>query len=550
MLCRRSAFPSSVADQLLKRQLQWLFLLRTLFATLLLGFTALILARSHDPSPLPIESIAALIIGVYCFTLLSAALLRIISCFRRFAYLQVIIDILLTSCLVFYSGSSQSVFTVVYFLPIITGGFLLFRQGGLLMAAISTLTYGILLVLEHTGQTHFLLATIALPIAGADMLLHSFSINGLSFFLVAILSSTLAERLHRVEAALSQTTANLDRLALLYKQIFDDIASGVITVDGQNRITSFNRAAEQITGYQATELLDREIEGIFPALLPITGVEGRPQVELLRKDGESIPVGYSWAKLNTPDGCENCRVFTIADLSQVKKMELQVRQAEKMAAIGEMAAGIAHEFRNPLAAISGSAQLLAQQIGSSNAQNRKLMEIIIRESDRLEGVISEFLLFSKPAVPEKEWGRFSQLVDETVQVLQQNPAWDDSCRLIRDFPAELHCWADAKQLRQVLLNLCSNSWQAMPEGGDIVIAAAEEKRGEKKQLRITLQDDGPGIPAQHLPRIFDPYFTTKENGTGLGLAIVHQVIASHGGTISAESSPDQGTRFTIILPLP
>jgi two-component system sensor histidine kinase PilS (NtrC family) len=550
MLCRRPPNPiSSAAEQLLKRQLQWLFLLRTLFITLLLGLTAIILTKGHSLTPLPIGPFAFLIIGVYCFTLLSSALLRVIPCLRQFTYLQVILDILLTSSLVFFSGSSQSVFTAVYFLPIIAGGLLLFRRGGLLMAAISTLAYGALLLLEHAGQTRFLFATIAEPAARTEMLLHIFSINGLSFFLVAILSSTLAERLHKVEAVLSQTTANLDRLALLYKQIFDDIATGVITVDGDNRITSFNRAAERITGYQSGEMLDRKIEGVFPGLLPSAGMDGRPQADLARKDGEVIPVGYSWARLNTPDGCENCRVFTLQDLSQIRKMELQVRQAEKMAAIGEMAAGIAHEFRNPLAAISGSAQLLAHRI-STGPQSRKLMEIIIRECDRLEAVIAEFLLFSKPALPEKTWCRLGQLVDETAQVLQQSSTWDGRCRLARDFPEELSCWADAGQLRQVLLNLCSNSCQAMEDGGKIVIAAGEKNREGKRQLRITVQDSGPGIPAQHLPRVFDPYFTTKENGTGLGLAIVHQLIASHGGTISAQNLPGHGASFTITLPLP
>ena len=409
MRCRRTSSLTGTVDALLKRQLQWLFLLRTLFTTLLLGLTALILAKGQDISLLPVTTIATLMIGVYCFTLLSATLLRLIPCLRQFAYLQIIVDLLLTSCLVFFSGSSQSVFTVVYFLPIIAGGLLLFRRGGLLAAAMATICYGALLALEHAGQTRFLLATIAEPIARTGMLLHTFSINGLSFFLVAILSATLAERLHRVEAALSQTSANLDRLALLSKQIFDDIATGVITVDGENQVTSCNPAAERITGYKASELRERGINTLFPGEPPLAGMEGRAQTELIRKDGLTIPVDYSWAKLNTPDGCENCRVFTLQDLSDVKRMEAQVRQAEKMAAIGEMAAGIAHEFRNPLAAISGSAQLLVPQL-SDNQQGRKLMEIIIRESDRLEEVIAEFLLFCRPAMPEKRWCRLGQLV--------------------------------------------------------------------------------------------------------------------------------------------
>lgn len=551
MRCRTSSTAFSAADLLLKRQLLWLFLLRTLFLTLLLGLTALILAKGHDLPQAQARYITTLTIGVYLFTLASAALMRIIRCYRQFAYLQVLVDILLTSLLVFYSGSSQSVFTALFFLPVIAGGLMLFRTGGLLMAAISTLAYGGLLAFEYAGHTRALLAAAKEPAANLDMLLHTFSINGLSFFLVSVLSATLAERLYKAEASLTQTASNYDRLALLYKQIFDDITTGVITVDGSNTITSFNRAAEKITGYKAGELLGRQIERFFPGLQPVKEKNRRPLADLARKDGEAIPVGYSWSRLHTPDGCENCRVFTMQDLSLIRKMESQVRQAEKMAAIGEMAAGIAHEFRNPLAAISGSAQLLGLQ-GDDHPRSQKLTQIIIRECDRLESVIDEFLLFSKPSQPEKEWCRINQLLEETAQVLQQTPHWSSGFTLAITADDSLECWADRNQLKQVFLNLFSNSCQAMQNGNGEIALTAGEERGENddEQLRIVVRDNGPGIPARHLARIFEPYFTTRKNGTGLGLAIVHQIIDSHGGTIGVASQEGQGTAFTIILPLP
>ena len=549
MRCRSLSPSPTQADLLLKRQLQWLFLLRTLFVTLLLGLTALIQAKGHDLTPLHIRHIALFIIAVYCFTIASTMLLRITRHYRRAAYLQIMIDILLTSGLIFFSGSSQSVFNAVYFLPIIAGGLLLFRTGGLLMAAVTTICYGALLFLEHNGHTRSLLATVAEPTANLDMLLHSFSINGLSFFLVAILSSTLAERLHKAEAALSQTASDYDRLSLLYKQIFDDITTGVITVDGENRITSFNHAAERITGYRAGEVLGTSINLLFPGLRPVAAREHRPEADLTCKDGGIIPVGYSWARLHTPDGCENCRIFTLQDLSEIRSMEAQVRQAEKMAAIGEIAAGIAHEFRNPLAAISGSAQLLAQQL-SQTPQQQKLMQIVVRECDRLEETIEEFLRFSKPAVPDKGWCNLNRLLNETEQLLQQTPSWGSHWRITPHFAEGLECWGDYDQLRQVFLNLCSNSCQAMPQGGEIKINAAEEQDSDGREwIRIKVEDNGPGIAAAHLAKIFDPYFTTRENGTGLGLAIVHQIITNHGGTITAANQAGHGALFTITLPL-
>ncbi|HET98402.1 MAG TPA: PAS domain S-box protein, partial [Desulfurivibrio alkaliphilus] len=535
--------------QLLKKQLTWYFLLRVIFLTLILGITAVLEAKGHRLPSDKLHYPLLFIGGVYLFTIASAALAARVREPRRFATLQIIFDILLISTLVFFSGTSHSLFTVAYFPPIIVAGFMLFKRCALLMAAISTITYGTMLFLEFSQYSFDILISAPRPAASLERLLNLLAINGISFFLVAALATLLATRLSRTEEALSRTTNQFDRLTLLYKQIFDDITTGIITVDQNWVISSFNRAAEKITGYQAAEAVGRRMDRIFPGIKPAEelAATGRAETKLVRKDGEQVPVGYSWSRLYSARPEENNFILSLQDLSRIREMEAKVRQSEKMAAVGEMAAGIAHEFRNPLAAISGSAQLLEQRLKDQPAQE-KLLRIISRECDRLEAAVRNFLLFSRPARPRQEWLQLKEVIHESATLLGKTPTWGPRHRLELDFPDQTRVWADRDQLKQILLNLLSNACQAMPDGGTISCNASPAWRDDQQVLLIRLRDNGPGLDPAIRRKIFDPYFTTRQDGTGLGLAIVHQIISGHGGSISVESSPGQGTLFVIQLP--
>lgn len=539
------------ADYHLKNQLHWVLFLRVVILSILLGLTVLLQNKEHDIVLPPIIHIIWFLVGTYLFTIISALLLKFISCYRRFAYFQITIDCGLTSCLVFFTGGSESIFTVIYFLPIISSAMILFRRGALLLAALSTCSYGAIIALEYLGHTDPLLRSGSSPVTSIRLAMHFFSIRGISFFLVAILSSMLSERLYRAEAQLSKASRDLDRLALLYKQIFDDIATGIITVDSNGRISSFNRSAGIITGYGAMDVLSRSFDRIFPELTTEKTDSLRPMTYLKKKGGGKIPVGYSWTRLNMPGDCTNCRVYTMQDLSVIKKMEEQVRQSEKMAAIGEMAAGIAHEFRNPLAAISGAAQVLENDF-EPGTPSKSLMNIIIRECDRLEGTISEFLQFSKPATPEKSWISLRGIVEEARDLLQQKKDWGEQFHVQTKIPENLDCWGDARQIKQIFLNLMENARNAMEQTGGIITVSAEEiSEDEQEKTLLHITDTGPGIAQKHRERIFEPFFTTRENGTGLGLAIVKQLVESHGGEIRLEENREQkGTTFSFTLPLP
>jgi two-component system sensor histidine kinase PilS (NtrC family) len=537
---------------LLKKQLQWMLFLRVVVLTILLGLNLLLQSAAKHLVIPPFQYVAIFITGVYLFTICSALFLKFIKRYTSYAYGQILIDVLLISTLIYYSGGSQSIFTILYFFPIITGSFVLLSRGGLAPAAASTLCYGAILFLEYFGyHPSFFNEFWYLPLADIRSVLNFFSIHGFTFFITAILSSLLSERLRRTEKALVTTSLKYDQLSVLHKQIFDDIPSGIITVANNALVVSYNPASERITGYFANEMIGQDISDRFPNLKLSEDSSHRAEVEITRKDGEKIPVGYSFAKLNMPGSSDDYQVITLQDLSETKLMEKQIMQAEKMATIGGMAAGIAHELRNPLAAISGAAQVLDAS-GDINRPNQGLMNIITRECSRLQNSIADFLQFSKPMEPEKEWVSLLPLTNEVIQILEQTRDWPEKCRAVVDFPEKTDCWADAQQIHKLLINLLHNSCIAMRnKEGEIRIIAREvtEDNGAERTV-ITIIDNGVGISDLIIDKVFDPFFTTRVNGTGLGLSIVKQIVETHGGGITISSDENEGTRVEIWLPLP
>lgn len=543
--------PSLSSGDRLQRQIKWLLLLRVSLLSLFLGISSFLQFARPELNLPPPSAIVFFFIFIYLFSIISAILSNRVTRFVLFAYGQITADCALSTVIIYYTGGSHSIFTFLYFFPIISAGLMLFRRGSLVFAAVNIMSYGLLLSSEYIVLAAQLPEPIRANAATApSILLQNFLIYGLSFIVVAMLSAFLSERLEWTETALDQTSRHLDFVSQLYKQIFEDITSGIITVNAQGAITSCNRAAEEISGYTVAEVLNRKLSDVFPGLQgPAQNME-RPIIELKRKNGCLIPIGYSWARLNMPNRDEDCRVYTLQDLSKIRQMEEQIRQNEKMAAIGKIAAGIAHEFRNPLAAISGAAQVLEQDFPPSSV-NHSLLTIITRECSRLEDNITDFLQFSRPAIPELSWIPLAAMINECWTLLRRSVKFNDTCLLTMDFPAKLDCWADQHQLKQVLLNLLHNACLAMERGGLITIKAWEENPDQGPSTTvIEITDTGCGIQDSMLQDIFAPFFTSRENGTGLGLAIVQQIVDSHRGTIMVQSTVGKGTSFTLTLPLP
>ena len=553
--------PVTDSEEQLHSHLLWFLLIRVILFTLLLGIT--ILFQSHDRQVIlpPFLYILIFLIFVYIYSILSALVLQKKDLhLQRFGKIQVLSDTLFIALLVYATGCSQSIFTPIFILPILAGGLILYRIGGLIPAAASTLLYGAVLTLEYLQIIPAYFFTYRyIVVRDYQVSTSIFAVYGLTFFLIAILSGLLAEKLRTTEDALSLTEQRFDQLLLLYKQIFDDIITGIITLDANGRISSFNPAASDITGYTASEVIGRNFNQFFPHMS--IGTHNRSIYDFTRKDGKKIRVGYSCSELHTPGNnnfedqsiTRSSKVITMQDVSKIEQMEQQVRKAEKMAAIGELSASIAHDFRNPLAAISGSAQILSTEYEDESEQSktqRSLTNIILRESERMADTITDFLHYARPLNPTPKWFNLKRMVQETLDVLTSDRRVYSNCKIDVSVPDDLDIIADRQLLQIALVHVLSNSCHASKNSPEsIILSAGEADKHGGESIIIEVVDQGPGIDPEIRDKIFDPFFTTREDTAGIGLAIVKQIVDSHGGTIEIVSKKNQGCTVRIQLPL-
>ncbi len=548
-------------NQILRNQLMWMMLLRVVLYTLLLVISYVFRGAHFDVVVLPSNLLNLLLLIVFLTTIFSAFFLLIYEGnLRRFGFAQNLIDTFFVAILVFFSGSSRSIFTSVFFFPIIAGGLILPRKGGLVAAASATLLYGTILFLEAYGLypaylREYMWVTSPNPMA----IFNHFAVQGLTFFLAAILSALFGLRLKKTESALTDSIKSFDQLAILYKQIFDNISTGIITIDGNNLITSANNAIDKITGLQHLDLIGQKLESAFPSI-ELSGGSNRLTTDFIKGDGSKVRIGYSHINIehsatDQPSPTPPHKIITLKDISEIEKLERQVRQTEKLAAIGMMSASIAHDFRNPLTAISGSAQVLANEFssgGSENYSNYQLTAIIIRESNRLIETIGDFLRFSRPEIANCSWFSLRGCIEEVLQVCKADPAWPESAFIHCDFDRTIDIWADEKEMFTAFSHLILNGLAFCPPGKELITIQAREIRNTAHQeaIEISILDNGPGVAESKKDQIFEPFFTTRPEGTGLGLAIVKQTIDEHQGSIEVSCGKNGGAIFTFTLPLP
>jgi two-component system sensor histidine kinase PilS (NtrC family) len=549
-------------DQLLRNQLLWLLLLRIILYTLLLAISYIFQSSAFDVIVLPSNLLILLLLIVYLTTIFSAFWLLIYQgSLRKFGFAQTIMDSWFVALLVFFSGSSSSIFSSVFFFPIIAGGLILPRKGGLVAAAAATLLYGIILFLETYGLypsyiSEYMIFSSHSPVVN----LNNFAVHGLTFFLAAILSALFGKRLLKTENALSDSIKNFDRLAILYKQIFDNISTGIVTIDGQGIISSANAAVEKIVGPdKVPTLIGKKLSAIFPNI-ELSEANHRLTADFLKDDGSKVRIGYAHmiiqdSERNRKESEPPHKIITLRDISEIEKLEQQVRQTEKLAAIGMMSASIAHDFRNPLTAISGCAQVLAREFSSEGKKgyaNFELTNIIQREANRLITTIADFLKFSRPEHCRCNWFSLRSCLEEVLQVLRADPAWPTTAQIVLDFKGTIDIWADERQMFTVFNHLIQNGLAFCPVGKECITIKAQEIKtiDDSDAIEISIRDNGPGVDESKREQIFEPFFTTRTDGTGLGLAIVKQTIEEHHGTITVQNGEIGGGIFTISIPLP
>jgi len=552
--------------EILFSKIKWLMFFRAVVATILLGATAFIQIKESQLFQQLSPQFLYLLIGfIYVLTILYAFLLRRIKRLKVFAYGQLLGDVLFITILIYLTGGIESIFSWVYLLPIFGASTILYRRGGLFIASASAIFYGALLDLEYYQ--------IILPAGSRLILPHEYkssyvfyllAMNMLAFYLVALLSAYLAEQLRRKEEELKERITDYSQLEKLYEHIVQNVASGLITVNEKGLITSFNRMAEEITGFKLGEVYQKKIADLFPGFiikesLSSVGLgkewakiqQGRWETKFQRKDGTILTLGFSVSPLKDSNDNEIGTIFIFQDLTKIREMEEDLKRADRLAAIGTMAAGLAHEIRNPLASISGSIEIMKEEMDGSG-QSPKLMDIVLREIGRLDSLIADFLLFARPSSPQKNLVHLNKIITDLLQVIKNNPECRPSINFFAKFEEEIYLLGDEQQLKQAFWNLLINALQAMPNGGEINITIRRvysTDQNEPSQVEIIISDTGMGIAESDLDKIFNPFFTTKEQGTGLGLSIVHRIIEGHGGKITVQSQLNKGTIFRITLPV-
>jgi two-component system sensor histidine kinase PilS (NtrC family) len=459
-------------------------------------------------------------------------------------YAQTTADALIITGIIYITGGGVSVFTPLYILAILEAGVMLERRGGLMAATVCSIYYGLLLNMEHYWVIPSL--STRLPYHNV-VLIYTLFVYILAFYLSGYLTGYLAEEVRKRGKELTKSREDFSRLEAFNRDVIQSMQSGLLTVDLKDRITFLNKSGEKILGIKITPYKDFSIKDLFPDLKENfhEGLRSRMETALQRSDGGEIKLGLSLSPLKDHRGNKVGQIITFQDLTLIKEMEESMRRSEKMATIGQLAAGIAHEIRNPLASISGAIQLLKEdKEGGESAQ--RLMEIVLAESGRLNRLITDFLLYAQPPKLNKKKVDVGVLVDSTLEVFSRSPQWTKGIKLAKRMEPSVTISADPQQLEQVLWNLFINAVDAMEGKGMLEVKVHKDGGGQTVTLLVS--DTGKGISSKDINKIFDPFFTTKEGGSGLGLSIVHKIVEIHGGNISAESRPNHGTTFTLTLP--
>lgn len=550
-----------------RRRLKWLMAIRLGLSLGVFVLALAVVGVGREGAAGAERGLYGTLAAAFGATLVYASVFPLVRRLGRFGLLQLATDVAVVTSLVCWSGGAHSFFGFLY-LPITLWGAMLFdRRGAYAAAVLSSGGYALALAAAERWGVREVFGTSSGAPLSALWVVHTSAL-----LLVALLSSALVRELRVTGAALEESATDLDRLRRLHERTVDSLTSGLLTTDREGRVTSFNPEAERITGCSEAQVLGAELESVLPGVSPLVmGGEDlregrRVRTSYHKSDGAERHVGLAGSVLRDPGGGADGYVVIFQDVTDVVEMEHDLRRSERLAVAGRLAADMAHEIRNPLAAISGSIEMLRDGLGESadDAERHRLMGIVLREVERLDRLIADFLAYARPAPPQPSPLALRPAVEELLAMFTASPAGAGVETRIQ-VPRELGVHADPRQLRQLLWNLVLNAAQAMPGGGRLEIAArrvpeapsqggsAADRNGngaekESGEVEISVSDTGVGIPPEALERIFDPFFTTKRNGSGLGLATVHRVVDGHGGTLRAESRMGEGTCFRIRLP--
>lgn len=482
-----------------------------------------------------------------------ALLLRFAGNLRLQAAIQSAVDVAVITGIVWASGDVYSPFVILYIINIAVASILIGPRAAIITSVGCAVAFTSVAMPAAVGLLPRAGDAVAVP--SVVKAIQAVGLNDAAFLIIGLLVAQLAARQTRSDVELIATTQTLASLRALHERIVESIRSGLVTTDLDGKIYTFNAAAEEITGYKSAAMIGENAAQMFGDLSVAveeslrSSAEGemapRFETDVLTPEQLRLRIGYGIAPLFSEGGETTGLVITFQDLTDVRAMEETSRRQDRLAAVGRVAAGIAHEIRNPLAAMRGAIQVLQADVKEDKGQ-AQLMGIILRESDRLNKIITDFLVYARPRQSEFSNIDLRDVLRETFMLMRHSPELHPDHVLEESLPeSPLAVSADAAQLKQVFWNLARNALQSMPNGGSLRVEMGRRKNG---RAHITFTDNGCGMTPQQVERLFEPFSSTRTGGTGLGLSIVYQIIRDHSGTINVRSIEGQGTVINIELP--
>ncbi len=528
----------SMSDE--RNWLTWLVKVRMLILTFLLAIQLAVVRLT--PSPLPVVPFLTAMVLWYVLSLFFLFLVSVWSERRLQAILQVLSDLCMVTLVVHLTGGIDSSLNFLYPLVIVVACMLLPRSWGFLSAALAFILFGTVLELDYYN----VIPSFSTSHPKLQALQIVVFVNLFAYFAIAYLAGSLMTKLRQVDVQLKDASGALENLQALHENIVQSMSGGVISTGLDGRITLVNRAAQQLLEITEAELRGRSVSSIFQDPLPHVGFgRGDAEVRYAASNGFRKTFRVTVSALNVTDRSDLGFIFTFDDLTEMRRLEREVRMQDRLAAVGRLAAAIAHEIRNPLTSIAGSVSMLSDAAALSDEQ-RQLLQIVTRESERLNNIITDFLAYSRGKQYRFERVNLVPLLQDTLTLLEHRlTAENTGIRLARNFPpSEALVLADGDKLKQVFWNFCENAVRAMKKtGGALTVSLVQ--RGEDWEMSFA--DTGPGINPQQTEKIFEPFQSNFEGGTGLGLAIVYQIVQAHEGKVWARSEVGKGTSFVLRL---
>jgi two-component system sensor histidine kinase PilS (NtrC family) len=537
----------------LDNRLIWLMVLRVIVVTTLLGSAVTVEVVPQPESQA--RPLFYLIAFTYLLTLAYALAWPFTASFRRLtAYVQIFGDLLIITGTVYFTGGLENNFSLLYFISIISASIILFRAGGLIAAATASVCYAVVILTVLFGVFP-IYPPAAVPSQAVEVYYYSIFFNVFGFFTVASLTSYLSEGLRKTGRELEEASDHLADLQAFNQTVIDSIASGLMTTDLEGKINFLNKSAVSILGVNSQDVVGERVNKILGEgddyieyLQEMLSEQRYRRMEgmYLNRRGEQIFLGMSVSYLLSKGEELSGFLFTFQDLTEIKRLEREVRMKEKLATMGEMAAGMAHEIRNPLASISGSVQVLKESLGLEGGDSR-LMNIIIRESERLSGILNDFLVYARPPRFKPDDIDLREVVEETAALLRNSAEVETDHEIALKMPHEpVQLFADPNQMKQIAWNLARNAIKAMPGGGRLEV---ELSNADGDEVVLAFRDEGVGIGDGEVHEIFTPFKGGFQQGSGLGLAVVYRMVQDYNGSIRVDSLSPRGTEISVHFPI-